>query len=105
MAELDIPHEQALSTIIECMLHTIQDLVTTKETNSLKDVDLVKAFNHLFNFLCELTTGKYGDQTDFIKKETKRLIRLISNTEQRATKTLEDIINEQLDKSWSSEKT
>lgn len=100
MAKLEMPHEQALSTIIECMLHTIQDLVNTKETSSLKYVDLVKAFNHLFNYLCELTTGKYGDQTAFIKKETKRLIRLITHSEPKESKTLEEIISEQLSPNW-----
>ena len=100
MAELTKEHHKAISTIIECMLHTIHNLIEEDEDGKLEEAQIVRSFNHLFNVFAQLTSGKYGDQTQFIKEETKRLIKQLTNHDNKTSKTLEEVISEQLNPNW-----
>ena len=105
MAELTKRTQQAISTILECMLHTIHNLMQDDRFHVLDEKHIVYSFNELFKVFADLTTGKYGDQTEFIKKETKRLITVLieDKSTEESRKTLKDIINNQLNKSWHLE--
>ena len=105
MAELTKRTQQAISTILECMLHTIHNLMQDDRFHVLDEKHIVYSFNELFKVFAELTTGKHGDQTEFIREETKRLIKILikEKSTEESRKTLKDIINNQLNKSWHQE--
>ena len=102
MEELEMETaKRAVSTIVQSIINTIVDCSDDLEKQYTSE-ELSRSFNLLFDMFGKLTTGKYGDQSIFIKSEVKRLIEKTNSKNFEDKNTYLDHITEVLGKEWIS---